>query len=349
MAMAQSRRLKKKYIILGMIVVLLVALRIALPSILLKKANSFLGSFSPNYAIHIVDLDLAIIRGAYHFDGVTGKIKSDDKEFLSISDIDVSIAWRELFKGRVVTDIVVENPKFLLIKDIKKLEAPKKEGKDLKKNIFPLKIERLDIVEGKVTFEGIQSLSDKSHMEIDHINGRLTNITPSKNNPLSYFNLTTNIVDQENKFKFTGELDQTKKPMSIDLDAQVRNFQITKLNPYLKNHMPLTFTKGTVDVYAEVFSQDGKMKGYIKPFFRELDVVANKEHFKNVKHFGVEALTALSNLILRESKTKSVATIIDFTHDKKFDFKIGKAISKAIEHGFDQQLAPGIEDRYHLN
>lgn len=43
------------------------------------------------------DLGISIIRGAYRFEQMTGKLKGDEKTFLSIKSVDVSIAWREVF------------------------------------------------------------------------------------------------------------------------------------------------------------------------------------------------------------------------------------------------------------
>lgn len=340
---------QKKFIVLAVVFVILLVIRLILPSYILKKTNKTLAEFSPVFSIHIDKLGIHIIRGAYSFHGITAVLKDDHKKFLDIEDIDVSLAWREVFKGKLVTDIETNKLKFLLIKDIKKLSVPKKDdAKDVKDKLFPLEITRFDLKDASITFEGYESLNEKDFLTISNINGRITNLKPTDKNPLSYFNLTANMLDPEATLKLAGELNQMKMPMIWDLDAEIRNFHLNLMNPYFKKHMPLSFTKGTLDLYSEAQSTEGKVKGYLKPFIRELDVVANKEQFKNAKHFGFEMLSALANLILRESKTKSVATKIDFTYDKKLNFNVGKSISKAVKHGFEQQLSPGIDDQYKL-
>lgn len=340
--------INKKMVFFALIVISLIIVRAALPSFLLKRANKFLADFSPTYALHMNDLDISIIKGAYRFQGITGKLKENDKKFLSVNVVDVSIAWREIFKGRILTDIQVEKGDLLVIKNISKLSPPKKEAKDIKETFFPVKVERLDLKNINLTFEGYESIKGDQFLTVSNINGRVTNLTPTKDFPLSFFVISANVVDPEARFNFAGELNQTLTPLEWNLDMELRDFNITVMNPYFKRHLPLTFTKGSLDLYSEVFSTEGKIKGYIKPFFKGIDVVANKENFLGAKHFGVELLTALSNLILRESKTKSVATVVDFTMDKKLNFKMGKSISKAIKHGFKQQIRPGIEDRYNI-
>lgn len=343
------KSISKKWIVIAIIFFVLILIRLILPSILLKKTNRLLATFSPNYSMHIDNLRLHILRGAYSFHGITGTLKEDKKQFLEIDTIDVSLAWREIFKGKLKTDIEADGVRFLLIKDIKKLKAPKKEEKETaKKKLFPLKIERFDLHDGSITLEGYEALDEKTHFTINDINGRATNLVADDKNPLSYFNLTAKIVDPDATLKVAGELNMKADPLKWDFDAELRNFHLNLMNPYFKKHMPLSFTKGTLDLYSEVLSEEGKVKGYVKPFIRELDVVANKEHFKNAKHFGFEIISALGNLILREKKTKSVATKMDFTFDKKFQINTGKTVKKAIQHGFEQQLSPGIDDQYKL-
>lgn len=56
-------------ITLLVIALLLIAIRIALPPVLLKVANNYLSSEMPGYTGHLDDIDLALIRGAYQAEG----------------------------------------------------------------------------------------------------------------------------------------------------------------------------------------------------------------------------------------------------------------------------------------
>lgn len=342
----QKKTGRKKYLIPAIIIVLLVVARAMLPVYAFKKTNEFLATFSPNMLFHIDDMDISIIRGAYRFENIIGKLKENNQAFITIESVDVSLAWRELFRGKLLTDIVANQADFLLIKDIKKLSIPKKETNDVKEKLFPLEIERLDLKDSSVTIEVIQSLTDESRLKIGQINGRISNLTPNENLPISFFNLTANMINPEAPFKAAGGVNLIKKPFTWDLDLVVKEFNLKTLNPYFKKHIPLTFTRGALDVYSEVNSQDGKIKGYVKPFFKEIDVIANREQFKNLKHIGIELITALANIILDNPQDKSVATVIDFQYDKKLTIDKKKTLSKALEHGFKQELKPGIEERY---
>jgi len=331
---------KKFYIFLTVFTVLVVG-RILLPQILLKKANHYLATFSDAYELHMQDLDISIIRGAYRFEQVNGKLKLNNKHFLKINSVDVSVAWREIFKGRIVTDVVANQLEFLVLTDMSRLTSPKDDAVKSKSTLFPAKVERVDFNEAQLVFEEYPSLTESERLRIRHINGRITNLTPNEKNQISHFNFTASLLS------FFGELNIYKEHMSWHLNAQMKGFDLTALNSFLKRHVPLTFTQGQLDLYLESHSTNEKIQGYIKPFFKKVDIMKNEEHFKNVKHFGIEILTAISNLILRDTK-KDVATTIEFDYDGKLNVKKAKAIKGALKNGFVEPLAPGIENRYHL-
>lgn len=343
---------KKKITIPLGIFVFLLAVRAVMVPIAHKELNKFLADFSPTLYFHMDDLDVHIIRGAYSFDGITGKVKGQKNDFLKIEKVDVSIAWREIFKGKVVTDIEVTAPDFSYTKELKNAIAgsPKKkeQADSAKDKLFPVRIESVDVRQGVVTLDDYPSLEEDKKFQVSNIEGRLTNLTADKKFPLSFFNLKGTVLGNS-VVKTTGHLNTLAKPMEWDVDGELQGFDMTAANQFLKRKVPLTFTKGKLDLYAEAESTNGKIEGYVKPFMKNIDVMKTQEDFKGPKHWFIEVVTAVGNLIFRATDTKSVATKIPFSMDKSgFHVDSGEALSKAIEHGFRQQLSPGIEDKYEL-
>lgn len=343
---------KKKFIIPLSIFVFLLAVRAVMVPIAHKELNKFLADFSPTLYFHMDDLDVHIIRGAYSFDGITGKVKGQKNNFLEIEKVDVSIAWREIFKGKVVTDIEVTAPEFSYTKELKNAIASSPKKKDqaetAKDKLFPVEIERVDVKQGVVKLDDYPSLEDNKKFSVSNIDGRITNLTADEKFPLSFFNLKATVLGNS-VVKTTGHLNTLAKPMEWDVDGELQGFDLTTANQFLKRKVPLTFTKGKLDLYAEAESTNGKVEGYVKPFMKNIDVMKTQENFKGAKHWFIEVVTALGNLILRASDTKSVATKIPFSMDKGgVHVDSGEALSKAIQHGFEQQLSPGIEDKYEL-
>lgn len=347
---------KKITIPLGIFVFLLVVRAVMVP-VVQKHLNNYLATFSPSLYFHMNDLDIAIIRGAYTFEGITGKVKTQKNNFLTIDQVDVSLAWRELFKGRIVTDIEVNGLDFSYTKELLNAmaKAPEKDekvrnktAKDAKDTLFPLKVERVDLTQSSLILDDYPSLEEGKKFQIQNIEGRITNLKPEKKFPLSFFNLRATILGNS-VVKATGHLNTLKKPLEWDVDGEMQGFDLTKANVFLRRKLPLTFTKGKLDVYAEAESVNGKMEGYVKPFMKNLDIMKISEPYKGAKHWFIEVLTALGNLILRTSDTHTVATKIPFSSDDKgFHIDSGDALDKAIQHGFVQKISPGIEDKYEL-
>jgi len=335
-------------------VAILVVIRILAPAIILKKLNAHLAGFSPVYFIHIADLDLSLIRGAYRFEGVTAQLKEKKTDFLSVEKIDVSVAWRELFRGRILTDIDVEAADFTLSRELIEgsrapTAEPEAKARDAAATLFPVRIERIVIRDSSFHFAQLMGDPEGKQWRISSIEGSVVNFTSTPNVPFALYSLNGTVLDSSS-FKAVGKLNRQKTPMQWELDAEIREFDLVAANPILKRQVPFTFTKGKLDAFAEVISVDGKMKGYIKPFFKKVDVVANKEKFVSLKHFAVEIIGALANLVMRKSDDKSTAVRVPFATGPDGGLKVetSRILPTAIQYGFDGGLQPGIEDQINL-
>jgi hypothetical protein len=146
-------RKKTVIIILVVFVVLIIGVRIALPYIVKDYVNKTLDEIE-GYQGHVADIDLSIISGAYQIEGVVIE-KTDGKvpiPFFSAEVVDLSIEWGAIFKGSLVGEIAVVNPKINFVAGPKQEEKQTKPGEnwqDKVKELFPLKIDRFDIINGK--------------------------------------------------------------------------------------------------------------------------------------------------------------------------------------------------------
>jgi hypothetical protein len=349
---SESRFLKLKFLIPLAIIFVIIALRIIIPIVLLKKSNEFLTTFSPIHYYHINTLTISFLPIHCSLQGIRAKVKSTNQQFLTADSVDASIAWREIIKGRFLSDVSIINLDLLLINENNFLASLKKEILQMKIKTGKVKIEKIEKIELKrasLTFENYKSQADGSNLRISDINGSITNFTPTKKHPLSYFNLKAILVDQKSELKIVGEANKLKVPADWNLDAEVKDLELTALNPYFKNHSQLTFTKGSLDIYSEARSENGKTEGYIKTFFKGINIIPNKEKSTKAKHLGIEFSPVLIDLILHQSKNKSFATNIDFEYDKKIKIKTIPKTKRTGKKGrAEGQLKPGIDDRYKL-
>src|SRR5450631_3271903 len=144
-----TRKRKIVYIVLGSLLIVLIALRIALPYILLKLVNKELANI-PGYTGHVDDLDVALIRGAYvlkdmKLEKTGGKVPVP---FFSADVIDLSLEWKAIFHGAVDGKIKVEHPVLNFVKGPTEATSQTKidsSWTDVVKKLMPLKINRLEI------------------------------------------------------------------------------------------------------------------------------------------------------------------------------------------------------------
>lgn len=332
---------------------ILLTIRIAAPIIILQKLNQFLGEFSPNYAVHIKDLDFGILRGAYRFEGVTGFLKNKNEIFFKGDIIDISLAWRELAHGQVLADAVGDDIQFIWTPEFKEAitAAPEKAIKDaqtVKKKLFPFRITRIDVRNSIFQYADLPGLPEVQRWKVTDLNGRLSNVLPTETNPLSLFTAKGTLLGSST-MNVVGHLDQMTEPQRWDVDVELKEFNLVKANDLLKRKLPLTFTTGYLDIYAEAKSENGKIEGSVKPFFKKVDVVERGEHFLGLKHFGIEIGVAAVNLILKNARDQMVATKVLFSYERgQFQLNSQKALSDAIAHGFQEKIHPGIENEYKL-
>lgn len=341
---------KKKFYIPVILIVLFLIARAVLPGYLLKQTNKFLGTFSPQFILHIEDFDLNLLKGSYRFEKLTGVFRNNKAKFLDVDYVDVAISWKELWhERRIVTDIVLNEMDFHYFKD-QSFEAAKgskkEEATQAKDALFPLDVASVRLINSKFVFEGYPSLTENQNLTVSKLHGFVTNLTPTEKKKVSNFKLAANVFGPA-PVNVEGHLHMLEKPLAFDADVVVKDFELPDINPFLWKKFPLTFNKGQLDAYSEVRSKEGKMDGYAKPFFKDLDIIKHDEQFKSVKHLFVEILTALGNLVLR-NKDKTVATEFGFSFDKEFKVETDGIVKKAISNGFSEPLKPGIENKLNL-
>lgn len=344
--------MKKRTLII--IIFLLVVFRIALPYMILYPLNTFMGDFSKVFLIRADDLSLSFLRGAYRLEAIEAKIKDPPQSFLKIEYMDVSLAWRDLLQGNLRTDIVVEGMKFDLNNQLmdavkKNAEESAKDTQELGKKVLPIRISRVDIKNSEVAVADMKGLPEELKIKITQIDGRISNATATEKDPITLAKIKAVLQDSATMYA-VGEVNQWKTPAEWLLSFEAKEFDITSLNPFLTHKLPLNFTGGKVDVYAEVKGENNGLQGYVKPFVKNMQAVGNKKDFQGVKHFGIEISGELANLIFSRKSDKTVATMVNFSYEKgTLNLDKGGIVSSALAHGYTKELPTGLENKYKMN
>lgn len=343
--------------VLIVVVILLVGLRMILPGLILPPLNKKLATISPAVHVHIDDLDFGLLMGRYRFEGL--KIRSqgrpDSKGFLRIDAATISLAWRELFRGRILADVQLEGLDVLIgpeLAEVQKTLAAAKtdeDTKDLAGTLVPFNVDRVLVTNSRLGFEN-DFIGEEGRLLFTNLNGRISNLSNKPNSTLpSLISLKADMLGTA-AVTVTGKAQPFRVPVDWDLRIKAVGFDLTKANTLLKKTLPLTFTRGSLDVFSELKSEDKVITGYVKPFFEDLDVIARKEKFLGAKHFGIEVASAFGNLLMRESSKKTTAAILDFSYGPNgADYKIGKMLTSALRNGFVEPLNKDFENREQLS
>ncbi len=310
------RRLGRTQIqILLVLAALLIAARVALPWFVLKYVNKTINEM-PGYGGHVNDVDIHLWRGAYTIVGVD-IVKTDGDvpvPFFSAPAIDLSVEWRALFQGSLVAKIKFARPVINFVAG--PTEETSQVGVDkpwlnVIKELFPLAINRCEIVDGAVHYRDFHS-KPKIDLEVDRIRMLMTNLTNSSKLSKS---LIANIevtarVFGSGRFGAKVRLDPRPDKATFDLAATIDPVPLETINDFTKAYAYFDFEKGTFAFATELAAKDGHIEGYIKPIFDGIVIADLKDVVKNPIKLVWEGFVGGLTRLLRNQPRNRFATKI---------------------------------------
>ncbi|QJW88165.1 DUF748 domain-containing protein [Spirosoma taeanense] len=309
--------MKRTAKILIALVVLLVIARLLLPYFVLRYVNKTLADMG-GYTGHVEDIDIALLRGAYQIDDlrirkVNGKIK---EPFLYIPKTDLSVEWKSLFKGRLVSEVETYQPEinFAFSED----EASSQTGAEVDwttylKKLLPISINRFAVYEGRVDLTSLIT-QPRADLSIQSFQAEIRNIgnVDDKNNKLpSPVIASGDVPGYGGTMNFSANMNLLKVTPDFDYNLRFSNLQLTKLNELAREYGNIDFESGTVSVYSEMAMLNGKFNGYIKPLTKGMKIFKLNEHEnRSVGKFFTELVAQAGTAILKNQKKDQVATRI---------------------------------------
>lgn len=276
--------MKKKWKILLGIAVLLIIARLLLPYFLEKYVNKTLNDI-PGYVGGVEDIDVALYRGAYVIEGLwlDKENATLDAPLLNFPKSDISIEWKSLFKGRIVSEIILHSPEINYIFEDQKKTTP--EGKpdvgdwtDALTDLVPIKINHLEAHDGKINF--VQFSADPNidlvFKDILLFATNLQNVRRTDDVLPSTVSATATSFG-EGKATLEGRINVMKKIPDMDMEFALEKANVTALNEMSLNAVGVDFASGTFELYSEVAIADGYLKGYLKPMFINTELIGEED------------------------------------------------------------------------
>jgi hypothetical protein len=268
---------------LGAAAALLVALRAAAPTLVEQYLNDALAGLG-DYRGHVDDVDLALWRGGYTVHGlVIEKTETRiDVPLVAAPRIDLSLQWHALLRGGLTGEAEFTSPRINFVQqrdDNQYGEGPDWQAK--LEALFPLRFNRVEVINGSLHFQNPDSSPpvDIFLSEIELTVDNLTNIRDS-NSPVFTSVRGSATAMQHAPVALQARLDPLQDQPRFDLNFEMENLELTRLNAFLKSYLNITAEAGTFSVYGEVAAADGSYEGYVKPLLDHAEFLRPSD-FKN--------------------------------------------------------------------
>lgn len=339
---------KKRYLIPIGIIVLLIAFRLYLPTLVKNYLNEVLADI-PGYYGHVEDVDIALYRGAYVIDGMyLNKMNGKTQvPFLNFPKNDISIEWKSLFKGKIVSEILMTSPEVIYVfEDHKQPVEGKKPDIDdwteALKDIVPIKINHFEVHDGKVAFVEIQSEPnidlhiDQLYLTADNLRNVVEKerVLPS---PIS----ATGVSVGGGKMTLEGSINLFKEIPDMDLEFSLQNSDVTAYNEFSSKYAGVDFESGVFEVYSEIAIADAYLKGYLKPMFIDTKLISKEDSFLESLW---EGFVGLFKFLLKNHGTDTVATQIPIEGDlKAVDAGVWSTILNIFKNAWIQAFKGQVE------
>src|SRR5690349_7856298 len=172
--------LRRAAVVIGILVVLGVAARLAAPMVVERYVNRSLADMG-EYRGTVSDVNLHLLAGGYVLRDLTiVKIDSaQETPFAAIPTMDLTLQWRALLRGQAVGEVIMHEPVLNFV------QGPSNEKQQLatgvnwpqdSRDLFPFRLNMVEAQNGLVTFRA-PGITSNDALTIRECQMRLRNLT----------------------------------------------------------------------------------------------------------------------------------------------------------------------------
>jgi len=313
---SRSAYKKKRYWIPILIVVLLIVFRLFLPTIVKNYVNKVLADI-PDYYGQVEDIDIALIRGAYVIKGLYLN-KGDAKTqipFLNFPEIDISVEWKSLFKGRIVSEIIMNGPEIIYVFEDQEsdTEAEVEDWTKALTDLVPIDINHFEVHNGTIAFVQLEAEPniDLKMENVELTADNLRNVEEEERILPSPVTATANSFGN-GSVKLNGKVNLIKEVPDMDIAFSLEQADASALNDFTNHYAKIDFESGKFEVFSEIAIADGYLKGYIKPLLTKAKFHSEEDGFLETIW---EGLVGFFKFILKNQRTDTFGTSVPIEGD----------------------------------
>jgi len=340
---------RRTLIVLGVIGVLLVGARLALPYVVERYVNKVLNRI-PGYRGHIGTVTISLWRGAYQiYDVRLDKLSGNlPVPFFEAKSVDLMIEWGELFHGSLVGQITVRQPKLNFVTGPTEAESQTAMDKSWQQHVtelFPLRINLFRVVDGEVHFHNYHS-DPPVDLRLDDLQAEATNLQNSRRQGENLF-ATVDITGhplKESSLRLHLRVDPLAAKPTFTLNGELLAVPLVALNSYLMVYGGFEVDGGKLDLYTELAAMDGHVEGYVKPILQHTSVKVWSGDETKLSQYFIEPLVALMSLIMKNWPHDNFATRIPVSgnfDDPRLDSWTG--FVNLFKNAWVEAVKPGVD------
>ncbi|HEY7379368.1 MAG TPA: DUF748 domain-containing protein [Steroidobacteraceae bacterium] len=331
------------------LVVMLIAIRAALPSLVRNEVNRRLHGLKA-YDGHVEEVDLALWRGAYRVRDIriVKRGAQHATPFFSGERVDFSVEWHSLLHGSLVAEGEFHQPNLNLIqsKDESQSQTGKEENwADRLEEFFPFRFNTVTVDDGTITFRA-PAIRTEDAIKATHVNGQITNMTnvvESGKETFAGFRATASVLKSGSAW-VEGSANPLAAQPTFDVNLEVKDVQLPEVNPWLRQYIKADAESGEFELYTELAAADGKFKGYAKPILRDVNISSSNEEDRNALQKIWEGIVEFAAKVLENKETEQVAARIPFSGTIKDPHaNIFATIASVLHNAFISSFARSLE------
>ncbi|QXP51342.1 DUF748 domain-containing protein [Cellulophaga sp. HaHa_2_95] len=340
---------KKRYIVPIAIIAILIIARLLLPVFVKKYVNNVLADI-PGYYGHVEGIDISLIRGAYVIhDLYLNKVNAGSEvPFLNFEKTDISIEWKSLLKGKVVSEITMTHPEVIYVfEDQKEGVAEDPDIDDWTKaltDLVPIDINNLEIVGGKVAFVEVTA-EPTIDLHMNEVNLQATNLRNivQEDRTLPSDLHATAVSIGNGKFTLNGKMNLVKPIPDVDIGFSLEDASITALNDFTNHYAGIDFASGNFNIFSEIAIADGYLKGYVKPLLKDSKLISKEQD----KFFDTlwEGFVGFFKFVLKNKGNNTLATKVPMEGDlNSVKSKVWPTFTNIIKNGWIKAFKGTVDD-----
>jgi len=340
------------------LVVILLALRIALPSLGQRYVNNKLDE-SPEYAGQVGDIDIALIRGAYSIDDVE-IVKTEGTvpvPLFAARKVEFSVLWKALMNGAIVGEAELYEPVINIVDS--EDEAKKQTGEDgnwiaIADDLTPLLIDQVIIHDGQLHFQNFDK-EPKVDIYLSRIEGVGRNLSNSQaltDSPVGHAEITA-LAMEESELTVNAAVDSSREEPTFDLNLRLLALPLSNLDNFIKTYAPFDIEAGTIDLVTELAARDGVLEGYVKPIIYNLEVFKWSEDIEKDNDNPIKALweglVGLVSELLENQPRDQLASNIPIQGDiSNPDTRVLVAVVNILRNAFVEAFQANLDNSISL-